>query len=163
MTNREAATLALHLVGFYWLVTGLIQAVSTLGSLMVSIASASPDMAWVKQPIVIMLVILQASAYPVVGAFLFFKADSLAMRWSSKPDEVVPAIITLTTGTALLGIYFLVLGLHGAFAPAQRWIITAQFDNFSTTALAEAVVYLSAGALLLARPRWLMGPVSQAH
>ncbi len=152
MTNSDAAAAVFRLAGFYWLFTGLIEVISALGQLMMPMPT---NMAWVHEPSFILLVIAQASAYPLAGAVLFFKAHALSLRWTSKPDELAPAIIKFSTGTALLGIYFLVRGLHGVTAPAQRWIVAAQFQTFQATALIEATVYLGAGALLLLRPRWV--------
>ena len=79
----------------------------------------------------------------------------LARRCTNNPNELAPAIIKFSTGTALLGIYFPVLGMHGVVAPTQRWIVAAQFETFQAIALIEAAVYLGAGALLLLTPRWV--------
>jgi hypothetical protein len=136
------------------LVSGLIGFVAHVGFLSVPTTS---ELAWTHSPTFIAVTALAAAAYPIAGAILLLKASALATRWTSKPDEPAPAIIGLRAGTILLGVYFLVQGLHEAVTPAQRWIATRQFDSFAMSASIESIIFLVAGALLLIQPQWLTG------
>jgi len=157
VANKYLAALILRLIGIYWLIQGTFGLLATIAAVTLGDDRAEG----VSRTFIVSVSATTAAVYPIAGVILLRFADQIAARLSTAPDSQAPVQFALKTGLCLIGVYFFVYGIHDAIHALfqMRFVIktasAGAIDAIFIESLIKAIVFLTAGVMLLTQPTWL--------